>query len=450
MSPSTTTRAPDSERGSLGGVPPRIRIPAAVVAAMIVLDRRRAMRSMRRRHGSVFAADLPVFGSSVIVADRELVREMFTTPPHLLGQIDQNLGRVLGPNSMFALDGDPHRDRRKLLAPPFHGRRLASYAALMETEALREFDTWPSAKEFAVQPSMMRLTLSIILRAVFGADGQEFERLRVIVPALVELGSRLQVVPVPRLAVLGDHSPWGALARRRREYDAVVGRLIAAAQDDPQLSDRNDVLAMMVQSRYDDGSAMTPAEISDELLTVLSAGHETTATTLAWAVERLRRHPEVLFRLNAELDAGDETLLDATILEVQRSRSVIDLTVRQVMVDEFTLGPWTVRKGQTLIAAMGLVHDDPDVFDQPHRFDPDRFVGGRADTTSPMPFGGGTRRCIGAAFATMELKVVLRTLLREFDVQPTTQRGERWHSRGVALAPGRGGRVVVSRRTPAM
>ncbi len=191
---------------------------------------------------------------------------------------------------------------------------------------------------------------------------------------------------------------------------------------------------------------MTRSHIADELLTLLAAGHETTATTLAWAVERLRRHPAVLRRLVAETDSGGTELLQATILEVQRTRPVIDLHARSVLSDTMQLGEWVIPKRHTIVVGIGLLHADDNAFPNAARFDPDRFVGVRPDSNAWVPFGGGTRRCIGAAFANMEMNVVLRTMLHDFDLATTTAKDERWHSRGVASAPARGGRAVMHRR----
>jgi cytochrome P450 len=232
----------------------------------------------------------------------------------------------------------------------------------------------------------------------------------------------------------------------RREYDAIVEDLIAkAAQDD--LDRRDDVLALLLQSRYDDGSAMSHSEIADQLLTLLSAGQETTATSLAWAIERLRRHPAVLAELVEEVDAGGGSLLEATILEVQRTRPVVDMIGRQVKADAFQLGPWTLPKGYTVLVGITLIHYNEALFPNASTFDPSRFVSAKPDLYQWIPFGGGTRRCVGAAFATMEMNVTLRTILRDFSLSPTTERDERWRSRGIANAPARGGRAVVRRRT---
>jgi cytochrome P450 len=215
---------------------------------------------------------------------------------------------------------------------------------------------------------------------------------------------------------------------------------------DPGLGEREDVLALMLRSRYEDGSPMTRAEIADELITMLAAGHETTATTLAWAVERLQRHPELLERLVAEVDAGCDDLLNATIFEILRTRPVIDTTFRQVKAPTLQIGPWTMPQGQTIVASIGLLHADESVFHDARRFDPDRFVSQRPDPAEWIPYGGGVRRCIGAAFATMEIRVVLRTLFRDYTICPSRARDEGWKSRAVALAPSRGALVQVRPR----
>ena len=287
---------------------------------------------------------------------------------------------------------------------------------------------------------MTRITLNVILHAVLGAEGQELERLREILPPGIKLGSKLALIPVPQWD-WGRWSPWGRFFQYRREYDTIGDRLIDKAQADPSLASHDDVLALMLQSRYEDGSPMTRAEIADELITMLAAGHETTATTLAWAVERLQRHPQLLDRLVADLDAGSEDLLTATVFEILRTRPLIDTTFRQVKVPTLQIGPWTVPQGHTIVGSIGLLHADESVFHDARRFDPDRFISRRPDPAEWIPYGGGVRRCIGAAFATMEIRVVLRTLLRDYVISPSNARDEGWQSRGVALAPARGARV---------
>ncbi len=424
-------------------LPPGPSAPRFVQGVYALTTPMRGMRRARARYGDAFTINVPIFGRAVVISDPAEVKQLFTASPDLLKNLEPNLGRILGPGSLFALAGEEHRKQRKLLVPPFHGRRLAAYEKIVEEETVRELASWPQDREFATLPSMMRITLNAILRAVFGAEGEEFARLRELLPPAVTLGSRLAVLPIPDL---GRWSPWGRFWAMRREYDAIVERLIAKAERD--LGERDDVLAMMLQSRYDDGSRISHGQIADQLLTLLSAGHETTATTLAWAVERLRRHPAVLRELVEEVDAGGDTLRQATIVEVQRTRPVIDLVGRQVKAEHFELGRWTLPKGCLALVGITLIHDDETLFPNPRAFNPSRFVDVRPDLYEWVPFGGGTRRCIGAAFATMEMNVVLRTMLRDFTLVPTAERAERWHSRGIANAPAKGGRAVVRRRVP--
>jgi cytochrome P450 family 138 len=441
--------APD-QTASAGAVriPPGPRLPKKLQGLVFVAGRRGAMRALRRRYGPAYSVHVPIFGPASVITDPALVRQLFLTSNEHVGNIEVNLGRVLGPGSLFNLDGAEHHRQRKLLIPPFHGKRMQDYETIVEEETLREAASWPEGEPFPVQPATMRITLNAILRAVFGAEGAEFEALRTLMPPMVALGSRLAVLPIPRTD-LGQWSPWGRFNAYRREFDAIVGRLIAKAQADPAFADRRDVLSIMLQARYDDGQPMSHSQVADQLATLLAAGHETTATTLAWAVERLRRHPGVLARLVAEADAGGSELRAATVLEVQRVRPVIDLTARRVKAQTLPLGEWVFPRGHTILVGIGLLHSDESVFPHAARFDPDRFAGVKPDRYAWVPFGGGFRRCLGAAFADMEMNVVLATLLREFDLRPTTEPGERWHSRGIAYAPGKGGLAVVRRRRPA-
>jgi cytochrome P450 len=291
---------------------------------------------------------------------------------------------------------------------------------------------------------MMRITLNAILRAVFGADGERLDELREIIPPWVTLGSKLAVLPAPSRD-LGRFSPWSKLANYRRQYDAVIDRLVEDVRADPDFDTRDDVLALMLRSTYEDGSAMSQRDIADELLTLLAAGHETTASTLAWAFERITRHPDVLATLEAEAATEDNEYRQATILETQRSRTVIDFAGRHVYSPTFELGEWVIPKGYSVTVAINQMQHRSQDFPDPDRFDPQRFVGNRPPLAF-IPFGGGTRRCVGAVFANVEMDVVLRTVLRHFAIEPTTAPDEKSHSRGVAYTPKSGGRAVLRRR----
>lgn len=425
-------------------LPPGPGMPAALQTLYTLAMPHRGMPRLRARYGDAFRIALPAVGRAVVISDPAAARQLFTAGADEADNLERNLGVVLGPGSMFSLSGEAHRRQRKLLVPPFHGRRLGAYERIVEEETRRELAGWPEDRPFAVLPSTMRITINIILRAVFGADGVELAELRDLLPRLIKVGALFIGFPMP-MVDLGRWSPWGRFRRIRARYDGLVDRLIANAERDG-LDKRDDILAMMLRCRYDDGSPMSHREIADQLLTLLTAGHETTATTLAWAVERLRRHPDVLRELVAEAGAGGSELRHATITETQRSRPTVELVGRQVKADELTVGRWTLPRGCVVMVGVGLIHGDPELFPDPDAFKPSRFLNGRADLYGWIPFGGGARRCLGAAFATMEMDVVLRTLLREVTLLPTTDPPERWHPRGVTNGPARGGRAVIRHR----
>ncbi len=426
-------------------LPPAARIPKVLQGLAFAISRRGMIQRLARRYGNVFTLNIPIYGRVVVVGDSQLAKQIFTTSPDDLGNIQPNLSRLFGSGSVFALDGEDHRRRRRLLAPPFHGKSMKKYETIIEEETLRETANWPEGRPFATLPSMNHITLNAILRAIFGADGAELDELRRIIPPWVTLGSRMAAMPKPGRSY-GRYSPWGRLAEWRRQYDIVIDRLIDAERADPNFADRTDVLALMLGSTYDDGSVMSRKDIGDELLTLLAAGHETTAATLGWAFERLTRHPDVLAALVEEVDNGGHELRQATILEVQRARTVIDFAARRVYPPAYQLGEWAIPRGDSLLVSIAQIHDDPDIFPDPERFDPQRYIGSKPSAFAWVPFGGGTRRCVGAAFANMEMDVVLRTVLRHFTIETTTAPAERWHSRGVAYTPKDGGRVVVRRR----
>ncbi|MGB8388205.1 cytochrome P450 [Mycobacterium sp.] len=430
---------------------PAVRLPPAPAGPKILqaigfaMSRRWMMQQLARRYGDVFTVSSPIHGRIVVVGDPQLVKQVFTASTEELGNIQPNLSRLFGSGSVFALDGDDHRRRRRLLAPPFHGKSIKNYETIIEEETLRETANWPEGRQFATLPSMMHITLNAILRAVFGADGAELDELRRLIPPWVTLGSRLAVLPKPKRNY-GRYSPWGRLDKWRRRYDAIIDTLIDAERSDPNFADRTDVLALMLRSTYEDGSAMSRKDIGDELLTLLAAGHETTAATLGWAFERLSRHPELLAALVEEADNGGHELRQATILEVQRARTVIDFAARRVYPKVFQLGEWNIPRGDSILINIARIHDNADVFPDPDRFDPQRYLESKPPAFGWIPFGGGARRCVGAVFANMEMDVVLRTVLRHFTIETTTAPGERRHCRGVAYTPKDGGQIAVRRR----
>jgi hypothetical protein len=443
--PTVQTRPePDARAPEPGQAPPELRLPKAVQGVLMVGLRRWFMRTAARRYGPVFAINVPFFGRSVVVNDPTLARKVFLAGTDDLINVQPNLSRIFGPGSVFALDGKDHRLRRKLLAPPFHGQSIRNYEKIIEEETLRETASWPEGVEIRTLEPMNRITLNVILRAVFGADGAELDYLREIIPPWVKLGSRMASIPQPSFPT-GRYSPWGRLAEFRRNFDRTVFTLIDKAQADPRLDERTDILALLLRSRYEDGTPMSRQDVSDELLTLLGAGHETTASTLGWAFERLRRHPAVLAELVREVDEGGNEYRLAFIHELQRNRTVIDFAGRHVLAPHFDLGPWRIPHGYNIMVAIANIHSNPEVFPDPQRLDPHRFLNTRTPTTW-IPFGGGTRRCIGAAFAHVEMDVVLRTVLQRFTIETDNAPDEKVHFRGVAFTPKEGGKVVLRRR----
>jgi cytochrome P450 len=427
-------------------LPPGPRIPKTVHGIALVIAQHGAVAALARRYGSPFTIKLPIFGQTVVISDPILVKDLFSTSRDLLGRPKNNLGEIFGPGSVFSLEGDELLDRRKLLLPPFHGSRMRSYEDVIEEEVIREIASRPEGREFETLPSMMRVTLNAILRAVFGAEGPALDELRRLLPPGMKLGSRIALLPPIVRRDFGRWSPGRRYLHHRRRVDAVIDSLIADARTDPAPEERKDVLALLLQARYQNGEPIPDRHVSEELLSLLVAGHETTSTALAWAVERLRRHPRLLARLTEEVDAGGSELRQATIWEVLRTRPVLTGALRRTKT-RIRLGEWVIPEDTMVWANIQLAHASEESFPDAASFNPDRFVGAVPNPFASIPFGGGMNRCIGAAFADMTMDVTLRTLLREFRFVPTDASGERRHNRGVTLAPGRGGRAVVYRRT---
>lgn len=427
------------------GLPPGPRAPVTVQTLAMRTRQRPYLERQRRRYGPLFTTRLLGLGAAVIVADPELIKQTFRADPTVLhAGTGSPLRELLGDHSLLGIDEDEHMEQRKLLLPPFKGQRMKAYEAMIAEVAAEEIATWPAGRPFATAQSFQRITLRAILRAVFGAEGGSLAALEQLLPQWTALGNRLGLAPWLRRD-LGPRSPWGRFKRLRARIDVVLDELIARAKADPQLAERPDVLALLVQARHEDGSPMANVEIRDELVTMLVAGHETTANTLSWAVERLRRHPDVVRRLVAEADAGGRELREATIREVQRVRPVIAFAGRLVR-KPFELGGHRLPLGTRVLLAACLTHYDPALFPHPDRFDPDRFLGRIPDTYSWIPFGGGIRRCIGASFAHMEMDVVLRVLLERAELEPSADPDEPWLFGGVVWRAGAGGRAVITPR----
>ncbi|QZT64968.1 cytochrome P450 [Mycolicibacterium austroafricanum] len=429
-------------------LPPGPRVPKALLGIALLIARHGGFAYLARRYGDAFTVNIPFFGRMVVVSSPADVKELFTASRTIVGRPTNNLGDVLGRGSTFSLDGDELHERRRLLLPPFHGKGMRSYERITEEEVLREIATWPEGQEFETLEPMMRISLNTILRAVFGAEGPALEELRTLMPVAVEFGSRIALMPSYVRRDLGPWSPGGRFAKYRKRMDALIASLMAEARSDPNFEQRQDVLTLLLQARYEDGRPISDEHIADELLTLLVAGHETTSAQLSWAIERIRRHPDLLSRLYDEVDAGGSELRLATISEVQRTRPVLTAALRRART-RIKLGEWVIPEDTTVMASIQLALASENNFPDSEAFNPDRFMGANPSPFAYIPFGGGMMRCVGASFATMEMDVALRTMLRELKFEPTSAPAERRHTRGVSIAPAKGGRAVVFRRKSA-
>jgi cytochrome P450 len=426
-------------------LPPGPRLPRAVQGLALLTALTEVFAMMGRRYGSEFTINLPVFGKTVVVSSAALAKDVFSTSSELLDR-PTNLGEVFGPGSTFLLNGEPHLERRRVLLPIFHGKRVDAYEHIIEEEVLRETADWPEGREFKTHESMNRLALTAILRTMFGDEPSALKELSAVVPTMVTVGSFLHQLPSIAQRDFGRWSLAGWMARYRQRFYAAIDALISQARSDPALEERTDVLAVLLRIRDENGQPIPDQHIANELLTLVGAGHETTANQLAWILEQLRRHPEVMQRLVDEVDAGGSELRQATIYEAQRIRPSIEASFRRTKA-RVRLGDWVLPEGINVTVNFQLAHESADNFPDPESFNPDRFLNTNPKPFRWMPFGGGVNRCPGASFAHMEMDIALRTLLREFRFEPTDARGERRRYRGVAIMPSRGGRAIVHRRT---
>jgi cytochrome P450 len=404
------------------------------------------LERLRDRYGPRFTMRLLGQPPFVVLSDPEDLRELFTAPPDVLhpGEGARLLEPVVGANSVILLDEAPHLEQRRLLLPAFHGDRMQRLTGLMAELTERELASWPVGEPVALHPRLQRLTLEIILRAVFGLDeGARLEGLRDRLTAILSFGdSPLSLLPAAQ-RVLRGRGRFGRFERDRAEVDRELYALMAERRR--EAADRDDVLAMLLGAEHADGSPMTDAEIRDELLTALVAGHETTASSLAFAFEQLARAPEAQSRLAA----GDEAYLEATIDEVLRRRPVLPNPEPRLVKQPVEIGGWTYPEGVVLIGSAYLVHHDPAIYPQPHAFRPERFLTAKPGTYTWIPFGGGRRRCLGASFAMLEMKVVLRNALTALTLRPSANGPEVARRRNITVTPSRGAAAVLVDRRPA-
>src|SRR4051794_20231574 len=404
------------------------------------------LEQSRARFGPMFTLKIAYEGDWVVLSDPELVKQVFTGDPKVFhaGEGNQILRPVLGDNSVLVLDEKKHIAQRKLLLPPFHGERMQGYGEKMAEIAAREIESWPTGVPYKLRPRMQAITLEIVIETVFGVHGGErMDRLREALRDFLDLTTNPRVL-LPILLIGPDRiNRVPAFRRRTERVDALLAQEIAERRAAPDLAERNDVLSTLVAARHDDGSPMGDAEIRDELLTLLVAGHETTATALSWAMERLTRHPQKLERLRDEIEAGEEAYLTATIQETLRLRPVIVVVIRK-LTEPVELGGYELPAGARVVPSIHLIHRDPETYPEPERFLPERFLDDPPGTYTWTPLGGGVRRCLGAAFAQFEMAVVLRELVRRYDIAPASAPSERPFRRAITETPRHDAEVILS------
>jgi cytochrome P450 len=401
----------------------------------------------QRRYGDIFSVKFPFFGRIFYVASPALAKQVFSGSPAVFHAGEANatvLEPALGPSSVLTLDDEPHMDARKLLLPPFHGDRIRVYAELMVDATRREMERWPVGEPFPLRPHMQRITLSVILRAVFGISEQaRIDRATTLIDRFTARVSPITRFPILRRD-LGPGSPWRRFAAARAALDEFLYEEIVLRRAEAEHGKGDDVLSLLLAARHEDGSPLSDGELRDELVTVVGAGHETTATALAWALERLLRTPAALRSLQESLAAGETEYLDATVRETLRSRPVL-IDVARKLTAPATVGGYELAAGSFVVPAIAAIHHRDDLYPQPYEFRPERFLDGDTENYGWIPFGGGIRRCVGAAFAEQEMRVVLREIVGRARLRAPDPMPERGMVRHITLAPAKDTVVVLER-----
>jgi cytochrome P450 len=426
-----------------GRLPPGPRLPAIAQGAMFVFRQLPFFERCRARYGSTFSLRLPTQPPIVVFSDESPIREIFGLRPEevSVGAAYEWMHPFVGRSSLLLMDGDRHLEERRLLMPPFHQSRMQAYGATIRDIASRAMEGWRGDRPFAIEPAARSITLDIILRTVFGASGAELDELRqAILDVLAEL-SIFNVISALRVD-LGRHTPWGRFVARRAALDRVLFRLIDERRARGN-RDQDDVLAMLIDARYDDGRPMRDDELRDELVTLVGAGHETSTSALAWVFQCLAHHPEAQARAHAELepasgDGGELPFTDAIVKETMRLHPVWPQSI----------GGWELPRGTLVYASIDLTHRNPALWPRAERFDPERFLDGRPRPFAYFPFGGGSRRCIGMSYALYEMRVIVAEALRRFRIVPAGP-PEPATNHGLTLAPAKGAIVRLVPRARA-
>jgi cytochrome P450 len=428
---------------------PGPRLPRLFQTLLGVVRPLEARLELRERYGPVFRSNDAIVGEMFHIAERDLIEQVFKWKPdqYNVGEPRQVMEPVTGPSSILLLDGQHHMRMRKLMLPPFHGEAIAHYAGLIEQVTNREIDSWRAGDTIRTRTVAQRITMEVIIRAVFGiTDPGRIAELQSVLPRLSSPSPFLLLVQRD----LGPRSPWGRFTRLRDCVDRLLYEEIEQRRKDLELDSRKDILTLLLSARDEAGEPLTDRELRDELITLLLAGHETTATSISWAFERLLRTPPALGRLVAEVEAGvSSEYLEAVIKETLRVRPVVPEVFRSPTV-RTELGGYVFAPGTQLAASMLLVQFDPELYPpDPQAFRPERFLDGAPEPYTWVPFGGGVRRCLGAAFATLEMKVVIATILSRTRLRASRAKSEKARFRGVTLLPSRGGEAIVgSARLP--
>jgi cytochrome P450 family 135 len=448
--------------------PPGPAMPVALQTLLWMFRPLPFMERCRARHGDVFTVRLPLSGGVVNICDPQLIRAVFADRGDRLhaGEANVVLQPVLGSRSVLLLDGPEHMRQRKLMLPSFHGERMQRHGPLIAGITARRVEAWPTGRAFPLRSEFQEITLDVILRAVFGlAEGERLTELRASLSGLLASGrNRLAMLP-PLQRPLGGLSPWARLMRARAACDRLLYAEIRRRRAAEDLAERDDVLSLLLLARDEQGREMTDVELRDELITLLLAGHETTATSLAWLFDLLLHEPAAMRRLEAEVlqgggrgeapritgasapegKSGGTAWLDACITEAMRLRPVVPVVARR-LTEPLELGGWRLPAGSYVAPNIVLTHRRADTYPEPLRFRPERFLDSRADSFAWLPFGGGIRRCLGAAFATFEMRAVVPEVIRQVRLRPAGRRPEPIRRRGITLVPGHGTRVIAERR----
>jgi cytochrome P450 len=402
----------------------------------------------RSRFGRRFTVRLLGTPPFVLLTDPDEVKELFTAPPDVLhpGEGARVLEPVVGRNSVILLDEDAHLEQRKLMLPAFHGEKMERLSGAMAEVAEREIASWARDEPITLHSRFQALTLEIILRAVFGLEaGERLDALRDRLTAILEFGSRPQsLLPPAQKGLLGRIGGYEGFAELKYKTDALLFDLIEERRAEE--GDGDDVLAMLLAARHEDGSPMSPQELRDELMTLLVAGHETTASQLAWALERLAREPGIVERIVAESERDEDAYLTATIQETMRSRPVIPNAAPRFVVKPVEIGGWSYPTDVCLVANAYLIHHDAEIYPDPYVFRPERFLEQAPGTYTWIPFGGGRRRCLGASFALLEMNIVLRALLTTTELRTTGEGVELTRRRAITISPRRGAKTILRDR----